>query len=57
MAKIIMKSFSIRIPEALYDEIDAMAKHNERNMTQEGTRALKAAVAKHQQKQRLQKPN
>ena len=48
-----MKTFSIKIPTEMYEEMGTVASENERNMSQEGRRALELHIKKHKQKKRL----
>ena len=53
MPELIMKTFSIKVPEKLYDDLAKVAADNDRSQSAEGRRALVAHVKKHNQKLRL----
>ena len=53
MAETTMVTYSIKIPQEMYDDLSTMAEDNERNMSQEGRQALKTHIAKHKRKKEL----
>lgn len=53
MKTVPMKTFSIKVPESLYDKMAVVASDNDRSISQEGRRALESHVQRHARKKGL----